>query len=200
MDCSRKSLRRTVTAGLLMTCSLSSAQDVKPHAGMMRTPDVSATQIVFSYAGDLWLAPREGGSATPLSSPAGIETFPRFSPDGKSIAFIGNYDGNSDLYTLPASGGVPHRVTYHPSAEWLQDWTADGRLLYCMNGTLGLPRQQQLFTIGPAGGLPVALPVPYGATASLSAVRHVAGVYAALDRQPHVEALSRRDADGHLAV
>src|SRR5262245_39277064 len=145
------------------------AQEKKPHAGMMRYPDVSATHIVFSYAGDLWLAPREGGSAIPLASPPGEETFARFSPDGQSIAFVGNYDGNRDIYTLPLSGGVPTRVTYHPGGEWLQDWTADGKLLFNMAGLAGLNRQQELFTVSPAGGLPAKLPVPYGATASISA-------------------------------
>lgn len=142
---------------------------IKPHAGMMRYPDVSATQIVFAYANDLWVVPREGGVATPLSSPAGEESFPRFSADGQTIAFVGNYDGNRDIYTVPTSGGVPHRVTYHPAGEWLQDWTADGRLLFSQGGTAGLGRQQQLFTVAASGGLPEKLPVPYGATAAISA-------------------------------
>ena len=145
------------------------AQDVRPHAGMLRHPDVSATQIVFVYADDLWLAPREGGAATPLASPAGEESFPRFSPDGKSIAFVGNYDGNRDIYTVPVTGGVPRRVTHHPSAEWICDWTADGRLLFNQIGLAGLTRQRELYTVSAEGGLPIKLPVPYGATASISA-------------------------------
>ena len=62
-------------------------------AGLFRYPDVSGTHIVFTYANDIWLVPKEGGTAIKLSSPAGVESFPKFSPDGKSIAFSGNYDG-----------------------------------------------------------------------------------------------------------
>ncbi|MCC6358514.1 MAG: PD40 domain-containing protein [Phycisphaerales bacterium] len=161
---------RYLTLSATALCALSapaSAQN-RPHAGMMRYPDISETSIVFSYANDLWIAPRAGGQATPLASPPGEETFSRFSPDGKSVAFVGNYDGNRDLYTIPVAGGVPFRVTHHPAGEWLQEWTGDGKLLFATNGYAGLGRQQQLFTVPVAGGLPQALPVPYGATAAIS--------------------------------
>src|SRR6185295_5014338 len=126
----------------------------QPHGGMLRFPDVSATQIVFVYADDLWLVPREGGVAAPLASPPGMESLPRFSPDGKTIAFVGNYDGNRDIYTLPVSGGVPNRVTYHPAAETLSEWSPDGsRLIYMTNGFAGLARQVQLWSVSATGGL-----------------------------------------------
>ena len=64
-------------------------------AGLFRYPDVSKTQIVFSYANDLWIVPKEGGTAVKMSSPPGLETYPKFSPDGSRIAFTGNYDGIS---------------------------------------------------------------------------------------------------------
>lgn len=161
--------------GALMLLGLPAAwgqapqRDVKPHSGMMRYPDISATHIVFTYANDLWLVPREGGVALPLASPPGAETFPRFSADGRTIAFVGNYDGNRDLYTIPVEGGLPHRVTYHPSTEFLCDWTAEGKLLFATNGLAGLGRQRQLFLVPARGGLPAKLPVPYGEDASLSA-------------------------------
>src|SRR5947209_14364793 len=86
-------------------------------ARMMRYPDVSATQIAFVYAGDIWVAPKSGGAALRLSSPRGEETFPRFSPDGAQIAFSGNYDGNTDLYVVPTTGGLPKRLTYHGAPD-----------------------------------------------------------------------------------
>lgn len=141
----------------------------RPHAGMLRYPDVSATQIVFVYANDIWVVPREGGLASPLASPPGPENFPRFSPDGRTIAFVGNYEGNRDLHTIPVDGGVPTRVTYHPAAETLCDWTPDGKLLYFTNGFAGLQRQMQLFTTPATGGLPTQVPVPYGTNGSISA-------------------------------
>lgn len=137
-------------------------------AGMLRYPDVSETHIVFSYANDLWLVPREGGVATPLASPDGQERFPRFSPDGQSIAFVGNYEGNSDLYTIPMQGGVATRVTYHPSTETLCDWLPNGKLLHYRNGQAGLARQSTVFTVDAQGGMGEALPVPYGTVSAIS--------------------------------
>ncbi|MHC4415002.1 MAG: S41 family peptidase [Planctomycetota bacterium] len=142
--------------------------EVQPHPGMLRYPDVSRTEIVFVYANDLWLVPRDGGEASPLASPPGQELFPKFCPDGETIAFVGNYDGNRDLYTISRTGGVPVRVTHHPAAESLCGWTPDGELLFYANGRGGLPRQTQLFTVGAAGGLPKRLPLPYGANGAIS--------------------------------
>ena len=96
-------------------------------AGLFRFPDVSQTQIVFTYANDLWVIPKEGGTAIKLSSPAGVESYPKFSPDGKSIAFSGNYDGNNDAYTIPVNGGVPVRLTSHGYSDRVVDWTTDGK-------------------------------------------------------------------------
>jgi tricorn protease len=142
---------------------------VTPHGGMLQTPDVSSTHIVFSYANDLWVVPRAGGQAMPLSSPAGRETLPRFSPDGKTIAFVGNYDGNMDLYTLPVSGGVPFRVTYHPDFEQLSDWTADARLIFSSSMYSGISRAPKLFLQDADGGMPELLPVPYGSSGTIDA-------------------------------
>jgi len=144
-------------------------EPVRPHAGMLRYPDVSATEIVFLYADDLWRVPREGGVATPLASPPGEEMRPRFSPDGKALAFVGNYDGNAEIYTLPVEGGVPLRVTYHPTFEALSEWTADGRLIFSAGGLGTYPRVAELWTVDARGGLPVKVPVPYGANATISA-------------------------------
>lgn len=140
-----------------------------PSAGMMRFPDVSDENIVFVYANDLWIVDRDGGTAMPLASPAGAERFPRFSPDGKSIAFTGNYEGGSDVYVIPTSGGVAERWTYHPATEIVCDWTPDGKsVLYSSNGMAGLGRQPQLFTISKDKPLPKKLPVPYGTNGTIS--------------------------------
>lgn len=135
---------------------------------MTRYPAVSADKIVFSYADDLWTIPRKGGVASPLVSPVGLETHPHFSPDGSTIAFVGNYDGNSDIYTIPVEGGMPFRVTYHPQRETLDGWTKSDELLFHGNGASGLGRQSKLFTVSPKGGLPEALPVPYGTYGAIS--------------------------------
>ena len=148
--------------------SVSISREAPPDAGLFRYPDVGPEKIVFAYANDLWLVDRQGGVAIPLANPAGEETFPKFSADGRSIAFIGNYDGNRDIYTLPVDGGVPHRVTHHPAGETLCDWAPDGRLLFYSNAGSPLGRMQRLFLVGATGGLPEALPVPYGAAGAIS--------------------------------
>src|SRR4029078_6285502 len=75
---------------------------------LLQKPTLSRTHIAFVYAGDLWTVPREGGSAQRLTSGAGVETNPVFSPDGSTIAFTGEDDGNTDVHTEPAGGGVPY--------------------------------------------------------------------------------------------
>ncbi len=136
---------------------------------LFRYPDISKDSVVFVYANDLWIAPKQGGMARPLASPPGGESMPRFSPDGSSVAFIGNYGGGRDLYTISTSGGVPFQVTHHPGTEVLTDWTTDGRLIFMTGDLAGLTRAAQLFTVAPTGGLPTQLPVPYGANGAISA-------------------------------
>ena len=133
---SKFSLLFAVVALLRLDGSVSAAA-IEPHGGMMRYPDVSATHITFVYADDIWVAPRGGGIASPLASPPGGESFPRFSPDGRTIAFSGNYDGNNDIYTVPVEGGIPRRVTFHTSGERLCDWTFDDQLVFAMSGLGG---------------------------------------------------------------
>lgn len=158
--------------GTAVSLTQHAAAQASPHAGMMRFPDVSKDSIVFVYANDLWIVSRDGGMARPLASPAGPEMMPRFSHDGKTIAFTGNYDGGRDIYTMGvdalSTGAVPTRVTHHPSAEMVSEWTPDGRILFISNGLAGLARQSQLFTVSAAGGLPQRVPVPYGSFASIS--------------------------------
>src|SRR5580698_2136263 len=95
------------------------------NAALFRFPDVSKTQIVFTYANDLWVVPKEGGKAFHLSSPPGVESFPKFSPDGGTIAYTANYDGSNAVYTIPANGGIPSRLTWYGSTERVVDWYPD---------------------------------------------------------------------------
>ena len=140
------------------------------HARLLRHPDVSQSQIVFSYADDLWLVDRAGGQATRLTSADGVEAHPKFSPDGKFVAFTAPYaDGNEDIYVLPVSGGVPQRVTRHPAYDKMLDWHPDGtRILYASDMNSARKRYNQLFLIDREGGLPDQLPMPYGEMATFS--------------------------------
>ena len=136
-------------------------------ASMFRYPDISNEEIVFAYANDLWRVPVEGGIALPLASPDGVEVIPRFSPDGSQVAFMGNYEGNRDLYVVPTRGGMPHRVTHHPGSERLSDWGPDGTLLFSGRNMGGVPRAEMVFSVDAEGGMPEALPMPYGANATI---------------------------------
>ncbi|HRV85707.1 MAG TPA: PDZ domain-containing protein [Saprospiraceae bacterium] len=150
---------------LLTTMSLSA----QINARLFHQPDVSETQIVFAYGGDIWIVPKAGGMATKLSSPKGEESFPRFSPDGSQIAFSGNYDGNTDIYVLPSTGGVPVRVTHHGMSDRMLDWYPDGKsLLYASSMESGKQRFSQFYQVSAAGGLPEKLPISMGEFGSLS--------------------------------
>ncbi|MHC4572929.1 MAG: S41 family peptidase, partial [Planctomycetota bacterium] len=138
-------------------------------ARMLRFPDVSRDKIVFVYAGDLWTVPKKGGPARKLSSPAGQELFPKFSPDGRTIAFSGNYDGNTDVYVMPAEGGTPKRLTHHPEADLVVEWYPVGEnILYRSRMMSPSRRFHRFFKQSVRGGMPETLALPYGELASFS--------------------------------
>ena len=144
--------------------------DAQIDAGLFRFPDVSATQIVFTYANDVWIAPIEGGTAIKLSSPSGVESFPKFSPDGKTIAYTANYDGNWDVFSIPTTGGLPARLTQHGWTDRVVDWTPDGKsVLFASGRESEKERYSKLFTIPAQGGAPTTLPLAYGEFASYNA-------------------------------
>src|SRR5436853_7010500 len=116
-------MRRTIYSSLPMILFSSFALAGAQKPMLVREPTVSKTQIVFSFAGDLWIVGREGGDARRLTTAPGVETDARFSPDGTLIAFTGQYDGNTDVFVVPATGGVPKGLPYHPDPAELVRWT-----------------------------------------------------------------------------
>lgn len=167
-------MRRFMILGFCLVFLISAGlSNAGVNARMLRYPDVSTTNIAFVYAGDIWVVPRAGGLAHRLSSPAGEESFPRFSPDGTHIAFSGDYDGNVDLYTIPTEGGPIHRLTHHPASDRMLEWTPDGKeILFASGMTSPSRRYRQIFRVSTEGGLPVRLPMPYGEFAALAADGH----------------------------
>ena len=109
-------VRSLILCLLALVPGAARAADSEPPL-LLRSPSVSRTQIVFSFAGDLWIVPREGGLATRLTSGTGRETAPLFSPDGTQVAFTGEYDGNTDVFSIPVAGGSPKRLTHHPASD-----------------------------------------------------------------------------------
>jgi tricorn protease len=139
------------------------------NAGLFRFPDVSQSQIVFTYANDLWVIPKAGGTAVKISSAPGVEMFPKFSSDGKSIAFTGNYDGNDDVYVIPATGGVPVRLTSHGNFDRVVGWTNDSKqVLFASMRESGRSRFNQFYTIPATGGSSEKLPMAYAEFGSWS--------------------------------
>ncbi|MFV1988420.1 MAG: PDZ domain-containing protein [Gemmatimonadota bacterium] len=136
---------------------------------MLAQPAVSADQIAFAYAGDLWTANIDGSGAKRLTSHIGIEFNPRFSPDGLWIAFSGEYDGNLDVFIVPSRGGVPQRLTWHPGADIVQGFTVDGSaVLFASGRNAYTGRHRQLFTVSTRGGHPDQLPIPNAFKATYS--------------------------------
>jgi tricorn protease len=137
---------------------------------MLRVPTVSSTHIAFVHANDLWSVARGGGEAVRLTSGMGEESSPRFSPDGRWIAFTGEYAGNRDVYLIPATGGDPQRLTWHPGADVTMGWTPDSRNVVFQSGREGHPTALgKFFTVPLDGGFPKALPIPQADNGDLSA-------------------------------
>ena len=125
---------------------------------LVQKPAMNKTEIVFSYSGDLWHVGREGGVASRLTSGPGFESDAAFSPDGKTLAFTAEYDGNVDVFTVPSTGGIPKRLTYHPDADRLVGWTPDGKKILFRSNRHSQSRYTQLYTVPVDGGLPEATP------------------------------------------
>ncbi len=158
----------TLTAVVLITGMGFAAED---GTRLLRFPDIHGDTVAFCYGGDLWLASTDGGAAVRLTAHPGQEVFPRFSPDGEWIAFTGQYDGDEQVYVMPASGGEPRRLTWYPAQgplppRWGYDqqvygWTPDGQaVLFRSLRDADGGSEGRLYTVPIGGGLPEALPMP----------------------------------------
>lgn len=135
---------------------------------LLRQPTISAKSIVFVYADDLWKVDRNGGEAIRLTTNEGSEMLPHFSLDEKWIAFTGQYDGNTDVYVIPAEGGSPKRLTWHPEGDYVQGWTPDGEVMF-RSSREGKPTlTNKFFKVSLNGGLPKAIDIPRAAYGELS--------------------------------
>ncbi len=136
---------------------------------LLQQPAVSATHVAFVYAGDLWAAKLDGSDVRRLTTHPGEESRPRFSPDGRWIAFTGQYDGNPDVYLVPVEGGEPKRLTWHPGADVVQDFAPDGSAVYFTSQRdVYTTRFWHLFRVLVEGGFPTPLSLPTCFKASVS--------------------------------
>ncbi len=164
--------------------ALGTASSSDAQTKLLRFPDLHGDKVVFTYAGDLWSAPTAGGMASRLTAHPGLELFAKFSPDGKQIAFTGQYDGDEQVYVIPSSGGEPRQLTYYPARGPLPDrwgfdnqvygWAPDGKSILFRSMREGWTMSDtRLYTVPAQGGLPKALPMPVsgGGTFSPDATR-----------------------------
>ena len=156
---------------LALACALLPRQaSALEECRLMRQPDIQGDHIVFVYAGDLWTLPRTGGVAQRLTTHEGLEIFPKLSPDGNTVAFTAEYDGNQDAYTIPYAGGEPKRLTFHPGPDVVAEWYPDGKsLLLRSPRASSVQRYTRFFKIPATGGFEEMLPLPTAGYASLSA-------------------------------
>jgi tricorn protease len=173
------STRTLLAVSSLVLFSLVSPVPSRSETKLLRFPDVRGEKVVFTYGGDLWTASASGGMATRLTAHPGLELFAKFSPDGNWIAFTGQYDGDEQVYVIPATGGVPKQLTFYPARgpltpRWGYDnqvygWTPDGKSVVFRSGReyfdLG---DSRLYTVPVAGGMPEALPMPKSGAGDLS--------------------------------
>lgn len=157
---------------VLMLMSLSAQSETK----MLSQGAISENNIAFVYAQDIWLSNKDGSNPRRLTIDKGVESNPIFSPDGSSIVFNAQYDGNNDIFIMPVIGGVPKRLTWHPSRDNVLDFSSDGSsLIFTSNRTSHTGRFSQLHTVSIEGGAVEKLKIPTAFLASyLDDNKHIA--------------------------
>lgn len=168
-------VRSTLAAALCLFFAFTAAAQTK----LLRFPDIHGDRVVFTFGGDLWTSSASGGTAVRLTAHPGVETYAKFSPDGRWIAFTGQYDGDEQVYVMPSGGGEPKQLTFYPSRgplapRWGYDnqvggWTSDGRIFFrSQRDSWSLPIAR-LYTVSPNGGPADPLPMPEAGSGSFSA-------------------------------
>jgi tricorn protease len=148
-----------------------SAQTSAPEQSplLLRSPSLSQERIAFRYADDIWTVARTGGEAERLTSDGHVLAGPFYSPDGAFIAYSAHLNGNIDAYVIPAAGGIPRRLTWHPDGSGVVGWSPDGKYVLISSGMASYRHFSRLFRVAADGsGIPEPLPLPSGAQISFS--------------------------------
>lgn len=156
-----------LAVGLFALLVTLAAAHAAPDGPFLRRPDIHGDRVVFTSEGDLWLASVSGGAAQRITNAPGVETEPRFSPDGTRIAFVGYYDGSRDVYVMPTAGGAPERLTWDAYNVRVVGWTPDGKHVLYTSGRNNPERRRWLHKVPANGGMPEPLPIPWVAHAAM---------------------------------
>jgi tricorn protease len=154
----------------LLFCSADLARSASAQAPLLlRNPSLSKDRIAFLYADDIWTVSRDGGEAERLTSIAAVVAGPFYSPDGASIAYSAHLHGNDDVYVIASSGGVPRRITWHPTGSYVVGWTPDGKDVLIASMASSFRHYLRFYRIHADGsGSPDPLPLPSGFEGSFS--------------------------------
>jgi len=175
----KKFFARLLVSGLTVSFILIASTVALGQTKLLRFPDIHGDRVAFTYGGDIWTAAAGGGSAIRLTAHPGMEVFAKFSPDGNWIAFTGQYDGDEQVYVIPATGGVPRQLTFYPAKgpftpRWGWDnqvygWTKDGKqiIFKSQRDSWTLP-VARLYTVSVDGGAAEALPMPEAGSGDFS--------------------------------
>ncbi len=173
-------MRYKIVFTLLLSFCMAASTFAQNEMRLLRFPTIHGNKIVFSYAGDLYTVDKNGGIARKLTNDAGYEMFAKFSPDGKSIGFTAQYDGNTEIYTMPAEGGVPKRLTFTATLDRddiadrmgpnniLMAWKDDNTLVFRSRMKSFNDFKGQLYQVDAGGGMCEELPLPSGGFCSFS--------------------------------
>ena len=166
------------TSGVSLFADENVASDAQPTK-LLRYPDIYQNQVAFCYAGDIWKSDLDGEHVVRLTAHAGQEEFPKFSPDGQWIAFTGQYDGNDQVYVIPASGGEPRRLTFYPTVAGaprrgvdaqVLGWTPDSKqvMFRSKRDSDEVDSLTNIYLASIDGGLPTRIGVPVAGAGDLS--------------------------------
>ncbi len=162
------SMVTAMVSTMITTMIAPAAATAAEPSHLMRYADIHRDWIVFTYEDDLWLVPATGGSARRITNHPGRELAAKFSPDGRYIAFTGQYDGDTDIYVMDARGGVPRRLTFHPAGDLMLGWYPDGQGILFRSRRTHPNGALEVFRIPVAGGMAERLPIDRGGLAALS--------------------------------